>query len=147
MIKTILVAIDASSQRHAVLDQAAVIASRFGADLHVISVRDLTQHWELSVADPVVPEIFTALETEFDRILEDATHQLEQAELTCRTHAPDGAAAEQIALLAKRIEADLIVIGHRQLSWLRRLVENSVGLDLIAEAPCNMMIVVEHHSQ
>jgi nucleotide-binding universal stress UspA family protein len=142
MFKTILVAIDASDQRRAVLLQAAEISTRLGADLHVVTARDFAQHWELNLADPV-PEIFATLEAEVAHLLEDARHQLEKTGIACRTHAPEGAAAEQIALLAGRIGADLIVIGHHHLSWLGRLVENSVGWDLVARAPCSIMIVLE----
>lgn len=37
----------------------------------------------------------------------------------------------------------LIVIGHRHLSWLGRLVDRSVGRDLLDRAPCNVLIVAE----
>jgi nucleotide-binding universal stress UspA family protein len=146
MFKTILAAIDASEQRHAVIAQAADIASRFGSVLHVVSVCDLGQHPQLLVADPI-PETFTVLQTDVRELLREATRQLEEAGLSCWTHAPDGSAAEQILQLAGRIHSDLIVIGHRQLSWLRRLVEKSVGRDLVAEAPCSIMIVLQSREQ
>ena len=43
MLETILVAVDASDQKHAVLFHAAEITRRFDAKLHVLSVYDLTQ--------------------------------------------------------------------------------------------------------
>ena len=141
MLKTILVAIDSSDQRHAVLVQAAEIANRFEADLHAVLVRDLSQHWELNAA--VDPEIVTALETEVDTLIEEARKQLEEAGITCQIHLQDGDAAEEISLLANRIGADLILIGHRHLSWLSRLVEKSVGSSLMTKARCNLMIIVE----
>ena len=146
MFKTILVAIDASEQRQSVLAKAAEIADRFGAELHVASVRDLAQHWELTAADPI-PEIFATLEAEAGNLLEDARQQLEKRGIVSRTHVLDGAAIEQIALLAERISADLIVIGHRHLSRLRRLVENSVAKGLVARAPCSVMITIDANSR
>ncbi len=142
MFKTILVAIDASDQRHVVLAQAVEIASRFGAGLHVVSVRDLAQHWELTATDPV-SEIFASLEAEAGNLLEDARQYLEKRGIVSRTHVLDGAAIEQIALLAEQLSADLIVIGHRHLSWLLRLVENSVARGLVARAPCSVLITIE----
>ncbi len=142
MFKIILVAIDASDQRHTILAQAAEIAIRFEAELNVVSVCDLTQHSEMLAVDPI-PEIFTTLEEGVGDLLAEARHQLQEAGVTCRTYALDGEIAGQIVSLAERICADLIVIGHRYLSWLRRLMESSVGRNLMAETPCNMMIVVD----
>ena len=144
MIKTILVAIDASDQRQFVLAQAVEIANHFEADLHLVSVNDPAKHWELTMADPV-PEIFASLEAEVSHLLEDAGQQLEKLGIAYRAHMLEGAAIEQIALLAEQISADLIVIGHRHLSRLRRLVDNSVAKGVVARAPCSVMISIEAH--
>ena len=142
MFKTVLVAIDPSEQRERVLAQAAEVATCFGAVLHLVSVRDLAQHWELTAADPT-PEIFVALEQEAENLMEDARRYLEKQGISPRTHLLDGDAIEQIALLAERLNADLIVIGHRHLSRIRRLVENSVAKGLVARAPCSVMITID----
>lgn len=140
MFGIILAAIDASGQRQAVLDQSIQIAVRFGAVLHVVSVNDPGQHAELRAPDPI-PEVFARIEKEIVVLLATAQAEAEGAGVVCHTHAPGGGAAEQIIGLARKLDCDLIVIGHRQLSWFGRLMENSVGRDVIAEAPCSVMIV------
>jgi len=75
--------------------------------------------------------------------MEDARRYLEKQGISPRTHLLDGDAIEQIALLAERLNADLIVIGHRHLSRIRRLVENSVAKGLVARSPCSVMITIE----
>jgi nucleotide-binding universal stress UspA family protein len=140
MFGIILAAIDASGQRQAVLDQSIQIAARFGAVLHVVSVNDPGQHAELRAPDPI-PEVFARIEKEITDLLATARAEAEEAGVVCHTHAPGGAAAEQIIRLARELECDLIVIGHRQLSWFRRLMEDSVARDLVIEAPCSVMIV------
>jgi len=45
--------------------------------------------------------------------------------------------------LAGQIGADLIVIGHRHISRLRRMVENSVERSLVSRTPCSVMISLD----
>jgi nucleotide-binding universal stress UspA family protein len=141
MFKTILAAVDCSSQRGVVLEQAADIAGRFDATLHVVAVRDLLQHTELLAADPN-PEILSALDAEDDALLADIDNELARNGITCRVHQAKGDVVEEIVLMVDEIHADLIVIGHRHLSWLRRLVERSVGADLLRLAPCSVLVAV-----
>lgn len=142
MGKILLAAIDQSPQHRQVLDKAAEIAAYTGAELHVVSVNDLGRHHEVGFAAPTA-EMIAAIDGEVRAGLAEASAYLAHRGVACRTHAPYGATAEQISLLAKRLRADGIIIGHRHLSWLGRLVEGSVGSDLLARAPCNVLIVVE----
>lgn len=142
MPATVLIAVDSSPQSTGVVGAAADLVLGCGGDIHVISVSDPARHWELSIADPTtVP--FDVIEHDTAATLDAAVRQLAQRGLHCRTHAPTGLAAEEIARLATAISADLIVIGHRHLSWLGRLVDRSVGRDLLDRAPCNVLVVAE----
>jgi len=140
MLETILVAVDASDQKHAVLFHAAEITRRFDAKLHVLSVYDLTQTAEAKMST-LVPGIFDALETEANNLLEDARQHLKELGIPAQGHFVQGAVVEQIVLLAKQIDADLVVMGHRYVSGLRRLLERSAAKALIDESPCSVMIV------
>ena len=142
MLEIILVAVDASDQKHAVLLQAAEITRCFGADLHLVSVYDLSQLWEAKVPE-TVPEIFESLEAESKKLLQDAQRQLNVWGIHSKCHFLQGSVIEQIALLAGRINADLVVMGHRYVSGLRRLLESSAAKGLIDKAPCSVMIVRE----
>lgn len=142
MFDTILVAVDASDQRHAVLLHAAAITRRFDAGLHLVSVYDLDQLWEARVPEPS-PEIFELLAAESKKLLEEARHELETAGIASQCHFLEGPVIEQIALLAKRLNADLVVMGHHHVSGLRRLLESSAAKGLIDKSPCSIMIVRE----
>jgi len=141
MFRKILVAIDVTDQRHAVLDQAAAIAIRFNAELYLVSVRDFAQHWEVTMADPI-PDVFATLERESSNILEEARQRTVNSGIMPQCYTLDGAAIEQIALLAGRINADLIVIGHRHLTRIRRLLGSSVAKGMLERAPCSLLIVI-----
>ncbi|MDR3436258.1 universal stress protein [Telmatospirillum sp.] len=144
MFKTILVAVDASPQTDPVLSQAADLALHLGAEVHVVSVNDATSHWELGVTGPA-PALFDIIDQDVFATLDKATRTLAHRGITCHTHAPTGMAAQEIAALAEKIAADMVIIGHRHLSWLGRLMEESVGSSLLARSPCSVLIVVEPH--
>ncbi|HXP95358.1 MAG TPA: universal stress protein [Telmatospirillum sp.] len=142
MRKVLLAAIDASPQRLQVLAKAAEMAGCMAAELHVMSVNDLSRHREFSFAVPTA-EMVSVMDMEVRAVLEEARQNLDKQGITCHVHAPYGVTAEQIVLLARYLRTDIIIIGHRHLSWLGRLVEDSVGSDLLAHSPCNVLIVVE----
>jgi len=144
MPRIVLIAVDSSPQRPVVIAAAAALAaeSRSTPHLHVVSVNDPARHWELGIADPSGTP-FDILDHDIVATLDAAARQLAGHGLTCRPHTPTGLPAEEIARLAAEISADLIVIGHRHLSWLGRLVDHSVGRDLLDRAPCNVLVVTE----
>jgi len=142
MLETILVAVDASDQKHAVLLHAAEIARCFDAKLHVVSVYDLSQITEVKMSE-LVPEIFDTLEAETKKLLEGAQRLLDAWGMVSESHFLQGSAVEQIVLLARRLNADLVVMGHRYVSGLRRLLERSAAKALIDESPCSVMIIRE----
>ena len=56
-----------------------------------------------------------------------------------------GDPVDEIAKCAKRIAADLIVVGHRHLEgWAVRWWRGSVSKALIEHAPCNVLVVITH---
>jgi len=142
MFKTIVVAIHTAEHSHAVLSHTADLAARFGAEVHVVTVRDLAQNWPLTLADPV-PEVFKSLDDDLQPVLEDARRQLQERGVRCQTHALEGPAARQISRLAEKLGAELIIIGHRHLSRFRRMLAERVDRDLSDEPPCTVMVVVQ----
>lgn len=52
-----------------------------------------------------------------------------------------GDAAEEIVRLANIYHADLIVIGTRGLTGVERVIEGSVSSQVVADAPCSVLVV------
>lgn len=52
-----------------------------------------------------------------------------------------GEPAEEIVRLANIYKADLIAIGCRGLTGLKRILEGSVSAEVVAEAPCSVLVV------
>ncbi len=52
-----------------------------------------------------------------------------------------GDAAEEIIRLAYIHQADLIILGSRGLTGLKRIIEDSVSSFVVAESPCSVLVV------
>ncbi|MDJ0704840.1 MAG: universal stress protein [Leptolyngbyaceae cyanobacterium MO_188.B28] len=69
--------------------------------------------------------------------------QIYQAHLPCQSDLEivSGDPAEEIIRLANIYQADLIVLGSRGLTGLDRIVQRSVSGQVVAEAPCSVLVV------
>ena len=140
MIRTILAAVDCSQQQRTVLDYTAWLAVQLDARTHVVSVARPDSGWTAALSGQF-GAVSQAVEIETRTALEQACASLSEKGVPCTTHAAVGSVAQEIARLAEELSADLIVIGHRELSWLDKLVDSSVGQDLLTRAPCNVLVV------
>jgi len=141
MLDIILVAVDASSHQQTVLDQAAELAILSGAQIHVVSVADAVGRG-ITAIHATSSGLFKNVEREVGEVLREACRRLSDQGVSCQTHAVNGLVSEQIVNLARDVKANLIIVGHRHLTWIQRLFENSVGHDLLTNAPCNVLVVL-----
>ena len=71
--------------------------------------------------------------------------KLADAGLTVRGEVVTGDAVTEIARCARRIEVDLIVVGHKHLDgWAARWWRGSVSKALIEHASCSVLVVIKH---
>lgn len=59
----------------------------------------------------------------------------------------DGDPSRDAASYAKKIDADLIVIGSHQKTWWKRLLLGSESSDMLREAPCAVFVVTEAYTK
>ncbi|MEG4445616.1 universal stress protein [Microcoleus sp. AT9_B5] len=66
-----------------------------------------------------------------------------QEKLPCQSELEivSGQPAEEIVRLANIYKVDLIAIGCRGLTGLKRILEGSVSAEVVAEAPCSVLVV------
>lgn len=137
MLKTILVALDGSdlSQR--------VIQSLDELQIHSAAKIILTQ---------VIPPPESDGEMVVDRphgseelLYRHIEKQLQsyQAKLPCKSELEIvvGDPAAEIIRLAHIHQANLIVLGNRGLTGLKRILEGSVSSQVVADAPCSVLVV------
>src|SRR5919107_3324397 len=88
----------------------------------------------------------------YEQIEEDSRQQLRELSWRVKmaggtvagTHLRMGAVDLEIVALAKELGADLIVMGCRGHSGMRRAIEGSISDGVIRHAPCPMLLVRSH---
>jgi nucleotide-binding universal stress UspA family protein len=139
VIRTVLVPIDGSEPSHHALARAVELCEPLGAQLYVLEV--IEDFGPLPGKYDAAPEGFDRTqwlaEQRFDRVRDAlATDRVPWQRLV-----QEGYPAEVICEVAAREKADLIVMGHRGLSPVAKLLIGSVSDKVVKNAPCSVMIV------
>lgn len=140
-MKRILVATDGSEAAHAVIDAGIEVALDEGAELvfaHVMSVLDFAPHANGAEVPPKrIPR------AEDDPALRDALARAHGHGLEAKPELLIGYPSKQILRLAKEVDADLIVVGSRQLGRIKSAVLGSTSRELLAHADRPVLVVRE----
>src|SRR5262249_31954070 len=79
----------------------------------------------------------------YQEILDDGLRRLSDAGSKAQGEGVIGESVDEIAKYARKVEADLIVVGHRHLdSWAARWWRGSTARSLIEHAPCSVLVVI-----
>lgn len=135
--KNILFATDFSSAAGAALPFAADLARRYGADLYALHVR-------LPAANPLVsPVAWRSLEEAAE--IENEQHRNELVNAFAGLHPEilikEGDLWSNLAVLLEEESIDLIVIGTRGRSGIRKFVLGSAAEEVFRRAPCPVLTV------
>lgn len=138
LFRNIVVAVDLSDHSEATARYAAVIAGRFGASLSVVYVYE-----PVPVGEYVCESTFTILEEERDRLcklLDEIAQKVKPSGLMCKAVFLVGDPAEQIAKLARKVNADLIITGSNEATFLGRLFNLAKAPRIMRRAPCPVLV-------
>jgi len=143
MYKRILLAYDGSEAGQKALLDCHEIAQWSHADLTLIAVMPVPLSI-LGAEGGVYHSTLEASEKKHGReVLETGVRKLADAGLSVRGEVILGEAVSEICRCARRIEADLIVVGHQHLDgWAARWWRGSISQSLIEEAPCSVLMVI-----
>ena len=142
MFKRILMAYDGTVEGRAALLACANIASFSDCEAHLLAVASMPS--TMFLTEGFVPE--ELIETERKRmqaVLDQGVAALEHKGFWVTGHLAVGEPVEEMSKLARQLECDLIVVGHRQTSsWAKRWWQGSVSKSLLDFAPCSVFIQV-----
>jgi nucleotide-binding universal stress UspA family protein len=142
MFKTILLCYDGSREGRAVLKDGAELARRFHAAVHLLAV--IRPNAGAVAAEAVLGEgAYTEVQRAADEILREGIAKLDASGLSAHGHVVMGDPVAEIVTAARRVGADLIVLGHRQRGRLQRWWQGSVGSSLLEQAPCDILVAIE----
>ncbi len=143
MYKRILLGYDGSESGQRALLDSREIAQWSQAELLLVAVMPLP----ITAIGPeggVYDETVEAEERRrYQGILDAGVQRLNQSGLVARGEVVSGDAVHELARAASRLQADLIVVGHKHLEgWAARWWRGSVSKALIEHAPCSVLVVI-----
>jgi nucleotide-binding universal stress UspA family protein len=143
MYKRILLAYDGSESGQKALLDCHDIAQWSQSEIYLIAVMPLaTSH--IAVEGGVYDSEMEQQERQrYKDILEDGLRRLADSGFTAQGEVVVGESVHEITQHAKKINADLIVVGHKHLdSWAARWWRGSTSPALIEHAPCSVLVVI-----
>jgi len=144
----ILLAIDGSGESEPATRRAVDLADTAGSELHVVYVGQLPN---FLMNDPDIMgfyrKLYDDIEQESLEILWRLTWEVKAAGGdVAGSHLGMGVVDLEIVVLAKELQADLIVMGCRGHRGIRRAIEGSISDAVIRHAPCPVLVVRSHES-
>ena len=146
MYSRILIAYDGSPDGNVAIERAAEfvkVAATHDTQpkIAVLAVMYLSAG-VLAAISQGATEVLDASEAEMREILATGIGMLRQRGIAAEADFTTGEPAREICEAAKRMDADLIVLGHRSRRTLARFWEGSVGSRVLEAAPCSVLVAV-----
>ena len=138
MYHRILLAYDGSVEGRLALREGARLAQICHAEVFLLAVVDLSSG--MSIGEAAVPGLVLAQQEAFEEVLNEGVRRLTAMGFQPKAKLGLGDPAEEIAIIAREIGADLVVVGHRQQGTLARWWRGSVGMRLVNNLDCSLLV-------
>lgn len=141
-MNTILAATDGSEDADRAIDMAASLAKATGAKLLVVTVGHELASADIEKLARAEGGLGEAYERVYNEILRTArVRALARGAPAVEMQLGWGDPADVIIDLARRVDADLVVVGRRGRGKVASVLLGSVSHELIAFAPCAVVVV------
>jgi nucleotide-binding universal stress UspA family protein len=145
MYKRILVAYDGSDAGQKALLDCRELANWSQSRLHLVAVMPSAMSFVGLEGGVYDVELEEREKKKYRGVLEDGLRRLSECGWEAHGEVVTGEAIEEITKYARKVEADLIVVGHKHLdSWAARWWRGSISGALIEHAPCSVLVVITH---
>jgi nucleotide-binding universal stress UspA family protein len=147
MYKNIVVGTDGSETADIAVQHATALARSSGATLHVVhayqAVSVNVAALSASSGGPVVDlePLNAAIDDNAQSVCARAVASCGDAGLSVQSHTVNADPATALINVAEAVDADLLVVGNRGMSGVKRFVLGSVPNKVAHHAPCNLLIV------
>jgi nucleotide-binding universal stress UspA family protein len=150
LLGKVLVPLDGSEHADKALDCALDLAETYSAEIILLSVI------HVSPIAPIAPPLGIPtsslinirnyekeIEDNLKRVLSEAVEKTKKTKpyLKVTTKLVEGRPADKIVETAKEEKVDIIVMGHRGVSGIKKLFLGSVSKQVVDEAPCPVLII------
>jgi nucleotide-binding universal stress UspA family protein len=130
----VLLAYDGSVEGRKALREGALLAKRCGAKIFLLSV--VADNSAFNVADGQV----VAQQDAYQKVFDEAVAKVKELGYEMEAKLVRGEPSEQIGAYARKIQADLVVVGHRKKSLIERWWSGSTGSYLIDNINCTLLV-------
>jgi nucleotide-binding universal stress UspA family protein len=144
MFGTIVVGTDGSETATEAVRQATDLASKVGAEIHLVSAYEPVSEGRLREERKDVPadlEWMVNPREDVEATLKEASEQISGAGVQVETYSRQGDPADAILDIAEEQNADLIVVGNKGMTGAKRFLLGSVPNKVSHHAPCSVMII------
>ena len=144
MYKVIVVGTDGSGRAGIAVKAAVDMAKAVGATLHVVHVVRTSSTITLGAeyADPaVIASANAEMHAQGNRICEQVAADAKREGVSTNIHNAEGDPGDVLIKVAEGVDADLLVIGNRGMTGVKRFVLGSVPNKVSHHCPCSLLIV------
>lgn len=143
MYKRILLAYDGSESGQKALLDCRDIAQWSHSTLSLIAVMPLSMSLIGVESGVYSGDLIEQEKQKYQATLNEGLRRLEDAGYKTSGEVLVGETVHEITQYAQRMEADLIVVGHKHLdSWAARWWRGSISGSLIEHSPCSVLVVI-----
>jgi nucleotide-binding universal stress UspA family protein len=147
MYKQIVVGTDGSAGANIAVAAAIELARLTGATLHIVNAHKVTTAYHLAASPEImipagdIVDSNDAIHAEAQSVCDRVVEQAKRAGVQAESHCVAGDAADALIRVAEDAECDLVVVGNRGMSGVRRFVLGSVPNKLSHKSPTSLLIV------
>ena len=144
MYTSIVVGTDGSETASIAVQRATELAELTGATLHIVYAYQALSGTHLAGADtPTInlKQVNEDIAVAARDVCSDAARSAKDLDVAVETHTRSGDPADALIAAAKDLDADLVVVGSRGMSGVRRFVLGSVPNKVSHHCPCSLLIV------
>ena len=143
MYKRILLAYDGSDAGQKALLDCREVAEWSHSELFLIAVMPSAMSFVGLEGGVYDMELEEREKKKHQAVLDDGLRRLAEAGHEARGEVLVGEAVDEITKYARKIECNLIVVGHKHLnSWAARWWRGSISGALIEHSPCSVLVVI-----
>jgi len=140
MYRKILMAYDGSPDGDEALAKVESLVSSMGTTVHLLAIIDLSENMLIVEGMAFVPDNRRYLT---QKLLDAGVKRLQGLRCKATSEIRYGNPADQIDLIAREMNADLIVLGHRDQGTLARWLNGSIGESILHHPPCSLLVAVK----
>jgi nucleotide-binding universal stress UspA family protein len=148
MYENIVVGTDGSERAGVAVSHAAMLASLSGATLHIVHAYRTVMLSEAAVSATSgggrtvdVQSANASVAAEAQAVCRQAAAHAQSNGVIVETHAVRGDPSDALTDVAQSVGADVVVVGNRGMTGMKRFVLGNVPNKISHRAPCSILIV------